>query len=249
MSALEPALATHGLGWLILAASLAGLVRGFTGFGTALVFMPVAGAVVPPFWALVVLVVMDSIGPLPNLPRALRDGSPREVARVMGGVIVGLPMGVWLLDRLPVTVFQWAVSVLALALVAILLCGWRYRGPHGPVVSGAAGWVSGFLGGSTGLGGPPVVLYYMASGLPAVQLRGNFLLFFVGINAAFLVTLAVMGHLALAAAVLGLVLVPPFLLANILGAAMFRPEREALYRGVAFGIITLAALSGMPVWR
>ena len=85
MSALETALATHGLGWLILAASLAGLVRGFTGFGTALVFMPVAGAVVPPFWALVVLVVMDSIGPLPNLPRALRDGSPREVARVMGG--------------------------------------------------------------------------------------------------------------------------------------------------------------------
>lgn len=35
--------ATPGLIWLLLAISVAGIVRGFTGFGTALVFVPVAG--------------------------------------------------------------------------------------------------------------------------------------------------------------------------------------------------------------
>ncbi len=249
MSALDAALATPGLGWLILAACAAGIVRGFTGFGTALMFMPVAGALVSPFWALVMLVVMDSIGPLPTVPRAFRDGAPREVARLMGGVILGLPMGLWLLDRVPVTAFQWAVSGVALMLVAVLMSGWRYRGPRGTVVSGVTGWVSGFLGGSTGLGGPPVVLYYMASGLPARVLRGNFQLFFVGTNAAFLAVLAAMGHLAVAALVLGLMMVPPFLLANLVGAAMFRPERERLYRLAAYGLITLAALAGLPIWR
>ena len=46
--ALAQALALPGLPWLVLAATLAGLVRGFSGFGSGLVYMPIAGAVLPP---------------------------------------------------------------------------------------------------------------------------------------------------------------------------------------------------------
>lgn len=46
--ALAGVLATPGLVWLILTISVAGIVRGFTGFGTALVFVPVAGMFLPP---------------------------------------------------------------------------------------------------------------------------------------------------------------------------------------------------------
>ena len=37
------------MGWLILAALLAGLVRGFSGFGTAMVFLPIASQYLTPF--------------------------------------------------------------------------------------------------------------------------------------------------------------------------------------------------------
>lgn len=248
MSVLQDALATPGLPWLVLVTVAAGLVRGFTGFGTAMVFMPAAAILVPPFWALAILVVMDFLGPLPNLPRALRDGAPREVARLVGGLIVGLPLGIWLLDAVPVSVFQWAVSLVTLALLVLLVSGWRYRGARGPALSGAAGGLSGFLAGSTGLGGPPVILYYMASGLPAAVLRGNLLLYFVALNLAFLATLTLTGHLAATAVALGLILVPPFLLANVAGAAMFRPERETIYRRAAYTVIAVAAVSGFPIW-
>ena len=248
MTALEAALATPGLGWLLLAAAMSGLVRGFTGFGTALVFVPVAALVVPPFWVLTLLVVMDFIGPLPSLPRAFRDGSPRELLRLCGGMAVGLPLGLWVLGHLPVEVFQWSVSLLALALLGLLIGGWRYRGPRGGAVPFATGGVSGFLGGSTGIGGPPVILFYMASGLPAAMMRGNFLIYFVTTSIAMLVALGLMGHLSVTAIVLGLVMVPPFMLASIAGAAMFRPEGETLYRRVAYALIALAALAGLPVW-
>ena len=249
MSAVEAALATPGLGWLLIATVLAGLVRGFTGFGTALVFVPMAATVIPPIWVITVYVVMDFIGPLPNLPRAFRDGSPRELLRLCGGMVVGLPLGRWVLARVPVDGCQWTVALRVMALLALLIGGWRYRGPRGGAVPVATGGLSGFLGGSTGMSGPPVILFYMASDLPAATIRGNFMIYFVASNIMMMLTLWLMGHLAATAVMLGLIMTPPFMLANIAGAAMFRPEGETLYRRVAYLLIALAALAGLPVWQ
>ena len=66
---LAEAVALDGLD-LVLAAFLAGLIRGFSGFGSAVVFLPVAGQFVSPIWALSILVVMDLFGPLPLLRAA-----------------------------------------------------------------------------------------------------------------------------------------------------------------------------------
>ena len=76
---LAQAMALEGVWLLGLATVLAGLVRGFTGFGSGLVYMPLAALVLPPAQAVAVLVLMDMIGPLPQIPRALRDGAPRDM--------------------------------------------------------------------------------------------------------------------------------------------------------------------------
>jgi hypothetical protein len=41
----------------------------------------------------------------------------------------------------------------------------------------------------------------------------------------------------------------PYLLGNWLGAALFRPELELLYRRVAYAIIAASAILGLPVWE
>ena len=61
------ALQFEGLYWLIFAAVVAGLVRGFSGFRTNLVFLPLSGQFLPPFWALLTLVMMNLIGPASQL--------------------------------------------------------------------------------------------------------------------------------------------------------------------------------------
>ena len=65
------ALAVPGIAWVFGAAFVAGLVRGFAGFGTAMIFLPIATQMLEPVWAVIVLILMDVIGPLPALPRAL----------------------------------------------------------------------------------------------------------------------------------------------------------------------------------
>lgn len=248
MSLAADALAQPGAVWLALAALLAGAVRGFAGFGSGLVFMPVAGAVLPPAQAVVALVVMDVLGPVPNLPNALRTGDLREIGRLGLGMAAGLPLGLAALVWVAPETFRWGVSLIALATVAALATGRAWRGRRGPAATGGAGFLSGIVGGATGLPGPPVILYYMASDMPPAQVRANLTMFLVMVDIGLVSLLAATGQLHPAAAVTGLLLLLPFSLANFVGSRLFRPDRARAYRMVGLGLIVAAALAGLPVW-
>lgn len=236
-----------GLVWLLAAALVAGLVRGFSGFGTALVFLPVAGRILNPVEALTVLLAMDLIGPLPNVPRALRDTHLPDLARLGAGMVVALPIGLWMLTAMPPDVFRTAVSLISLVMLVLLSSGLRYRGRLSPPVVVAAGAAGGILGGAAGLPGPPVILLYMASTLQAAAIRATLLLYLVIVDVASLGILGLYGRLEAGALALGLMLAAPYLLANVAGAAMFRPQHGRLYRGVAYAIIAASALTGLPL--
>ena len=142
------ALQFEGLYWLVFAAVVAGLVRGFSGFGTNLVFLPFAGQFLPPFWALLTLVMMDLIGPLPNLPQARRDGHPRAVLIMMLGVVCALPLGLLLLRQMDPLLFRYLVSTTAMAVPISLMLGLRLNaGALRPRNLFGAGVCGGFLGG------------------------------------------------------------------------------------------------------
>ena len=248
MEVFEQIFAIEGLGYIVGAVCVAGMVRGFAGFGTALVFMPVASQFVPPVWALTAMVLFDVVGPLPNVPRALRDGHPKDVLRLAAGLCMGLPLGVYFLSTMAPELFRYIVSGLSLMMLILLVGGVRYRGVlTKPLIYGTGG-LGGFLGGVSGLAGPPVIMLYMASTHPAKVIRANTTLFLILADMAMLVLFAIWGLLHPVAMLLGVTLFVPYTLANVLGAAMFKPERETVYRRIAYIIIAVSALSGLPIW-
>ena len=64
----------------------------------------------------------------------------------------------------------------------------------------------------------------------------------------FWIWLLLMGLLDARALVIGLIITIPYLLANLVGAAIFRPEAEKTYRYVAYAIIGVSAIRGLPIW-
>lgn len=241
-------LATEGLPWIIAAAFVASMVRGFSGFGTAMVYLPVAGQFLPPVWALVTLTVMDLVGPLPVLPKVWKDVHKRDLGRMFLGVVVTLPIGVAVLLAIDPQIFRYAVSFVALALLVVLVGGFRYSGTvRGSAVVGIGG-ASGFLGGVAGLPGPPVILFYMASPHGPATIRANTMVFLLGFDVLLLGILGLEGSLTLTPIALGLVLIVPTMLGVLVGGAIFRPEYEKSYRAVAYVIIAVSAISGLPFW-
>ena len=241
-------LAIPGLGWLALGTFIAGVVRGFTGFGTALVYLPIAGLFLSPIWALTVLVVMDILGPLPTLPRAWRDGEPVAVAKLWIGMIVALPLGLMVLYTVRPEVFRYAVCIASLVVPFLLSSGLRYRREAGTKMLVGTGLASGFLGGVAGVPGPPVILLFLASTRPAQLIRGNISMYLVAFDATLMALLFFQGRMEFVPVVLGLVLVVPNLLGNLAGTAMFHPDRQHIYRIVGYTVTVAAALAGLPLW-
>jgi hypothetical protein len=237
-----------GLAVLLCAAFLGGIVRGFSGFGTALIFLPIATPYLGPFGALIGLTIMDIFGPLPNLRRAWREVDRGDLTRLVAGCALILPLGLWVLTQVDPNVFRYAVSLLALAMLAILILGLRYHGPVGRAMVAGIGCAAGFLGGVAGLPGPAVILFYMSRPLPVAVIRATILLFLFAFDFLLLGYLTGMGRVTPMAALLGLILAIPNLIGNGLGGKLFRPEYERLYRAAAYAAIALAALSGLPLW-
>lgn len=243
-----PGLSPGDLLWLGATAVLAGLVRGFSGFGTALVYVPLASLVLPPLQVIVTMTVMDLIGPLPLVPRALRDGRPRQAVVMAAAAALALLPGLQALDRLPGEGFRWLVAGLCLLTVALMASGWRWRGRMGAPRLLGVGALSGFLGGVSGLPGPPVILAFMAQPLPAATIRATILLYLVFWDALFGAVLFATGRLSAGPLILGAALIAPYLAANVAGARLFRPGRERAWRAVAYAVIAGAATLALPVW-
>lgn len=248
MNMLWQALSFEGLPVLILAVSAAGLVRGFAGFGTAMVFVPIAALVVEPIHAILMMLAFDLLGPLALLPRAWRDGEPRDVGLLGIGAIIGLPFGVYLLTQLDPVVFRWMISILALSLLVLLVSGWRYRNPLNGLMTAVVGVISGFLCGVAALPGPPVIMSYMSSPRSPQVIRGNMIMYLFLADILAFIIFVIKGLVVALPIAIGLLLAVPYAIAGMLGQRIFNPDKEHIYRRVAYAMIAFSALAGLPIW-
>jgi uncharacterized membrane protein YfcA len=239
-------IALEGLPLLLVAALVAGLVRGFAGFGTAMIFLPVAGQFLSPVAAIAALTVMDFFGPLPIVKRAWNDADRPDLGRLAVGMALTLPIALWALSMIDPQVFRFLVSGLSLGLLVVLGLGVRYRGVVRPAFVYGIGGLGGITGGLVGIPGPPVILFYMASPHSPSVIRANNLLYLLLFDTAILAMLAVYDALTIQAIAIGLFLVPAIVIGNMIGARLFNPEKEKTYRSIAFVIIGISALMGLP---
>src|ERR1700744_1223804 len=142
-------------------ALLSGIARGFSGFGSALIFMPLASSIAPPRLVAALLLVIDFIAAAPLLPNAWRHADRKATAVMVAGAFVGVPIGTYFLVRLDPVTTRWIISGFVAALLVLLLSGWRYRGKEHTALSIGIGWLSGFCSGLAQTGGPPIVGYWL----------------------------------------------------------------------------------------
>lgn len=248
MDLIWQALSFDGLPILFLAVCLAGLVRGFAGFGTAMVFVPIAATVVSPVWTIIIMMVFDLFGPLVLLPRAWRDGEPRDVGLLGIGALIGLPIGVYFLIQIDPEMFRWLVSGLAILMLMLLASGWRYRNPLNAMMTSLVGLISGVMAGVAALPGPAVILSYMSSARRPEVIRGNTMMYLFLVDILSFVVFFIKGLLVAMPMMIGLVLAVPYSVVGIVGTRIFNPEKEHLYRRVAYCLIAGSAVLGLPIW-
>jgi uncharacterized membrane protein YfcA len=158
---------------LIPIAFAGSLVFGLTGFGSALVTIPLATHFVPLQFALALYALAD-------LTSALRIGfeNPKhavraEWTRLVPMILVGTALGVTLLVNLPRAAGMFALGAFVFGYALYSL--FRHESKH--VIAAAWAWVAGLAGGITstmfGAGGPPYAIYLSQRGLSKEQFRAT----------------------------------------------------------------------------
>jgi uncharacterized protein len=228
-------------------AFVAGTARGFSGFGAALIFMPLASSVAPPRLVAALLLIIDFIAAAPLLPNAWRIADRKAIAVMALGALVGVPIGTWLLSRLDPVATRWIISGFVIALLALLLSGWRYHGRDHSAVSVGIGTLSGFCSGLAQTGGPPIVGYWLGRPIETKIARANIMLFF-GASDVFSVVSYAVGGLITSDAIRTAPVVGPVYAAGVgLGALLFGRASETIFRSICYVLIALAVVTGLPL--
>lgn len=233
---------------MLAAALLAGLVRGFSGFGAALVFVPIAAALAGPKIAVASLWVMDTVPNLIIFLPALKKFEWRTIAPVAAGYAVTVWAGVWLLANTDPNVLRWAFSLAILVTVPILWSGWRYHGPRPFALSAAVGGMSGIMGGAAQMSGPPVLVYWLAGTDPAWRIRANTIVLFFALTVLSGTSMALNGLFVASTIVTGILCAPAFALGLFAGQRSFTRASESTYRRFAFVLILIVAIATLPLW-
>lgn len=242
------------MSWEILvalfAAFAAGTISGLTGFGLALISVPILLFVYEPRTVVLLSVVMSIVICADVVRDSFRDADRRIVIALVPPSFVGVVMGAEILrivDPLYIRLFVGAVVVFSAGLLLR-----EVRLPKAETRWGtlAAGFSSGALSTSTGLAAPPIVLLLASRNYAKHSFRGSSALYFLFMSVFGLVVLAARGLVETSDIPLSLILVPAAILGKVLGTSILKRVSETFFRKLTllFTFVTGALGLATAAW-
>nr|WP_277754066.1 sulfite exporter TauE/SafE family protein [Porphyrobacter sp. GA68] len=229
-----------------LTALAAAFVRGLTGFGLAIILVPVLALALSPVDAVLVANFVALFIGLSELRRLAGDAE-RTAWTIGLWVMLATAPGLMLLAATPPELARLLIALVALGSFLAVLTPVRAATVPGRAMTGVTGVTAGLLTGFAGMPGPPVIPYYVGRAIPRAAARASMLLIFTVAALAGLVSGWAIGVLEWRLAWLAAALFPLVLLGNWLGSLAFGKVSDRLWRSFVGLVLALAALAAL--WR
>jgi uncharacterized protein len=229
----------------LFSALLAGAVSGLTGFGLALISVPLLLFVYEPRTVIVITAVLSVIINLAVVWDSWRDADQRIVVALLPSALVGVIVGTEVLRTVDPDYIRLGVGIVVVFSALLLLRDVRLPGAGTRWGTVVAGSTSGALSTSTGLAGPPIVLLLASRGFPKRAFRGSSALYFLAMSLVGLAVLYIRGIFDADHVPLALALIPAAFLGKAIGTAMLKRISEGAFRVVTLGIVILTGTLGV----
>lgn len=237
LEAASTVLADWRLAGAIAATIVAGVMRGYSGFGTAVILAPVYSLLWGPRAGVPIMLLMELLVSVQLLPGAIKDADRRVVLPLGGAAALATPLGAWILLTADGESLRRFIGGFVLVFGLLLMSGWRYRGSRPLPLNLFVGTLAGLLKGSTGMSGPPVILYLLAGLEEAKRHRANLILFFATIAIVSVVPPLIGGLIDLPVLLRLAVLLPIMAISVPIGARLFHVIPDRLYRPCAMAVL------------
>lgn len=226
MDSFEP----ERLALAVLIGAIAGVIRGITGFGGAMVMSPPLALLLGPLVTVPVVLLLESVAAAPMLVQLRHLVRWRVIGPIIAMACLTVPLGTYVLVTADPLVMRRVIAGVVIVFSLLLLRGWRYAGKHRLATGLGLGAVSGTMVGATSMGGPPVILYLLAGPDPIDTTRANLTYFVGAISLAGVAVLALNGVLGLQGLGLAALLAPGYYLGMVAGTRLFSRFNDTRFR-------------------
>lgn len=226
---------------------LSALVRWLTGFGNALVAMPLLALILPMRVATPVVAATALVLGFAMLSQLRDDIDFRSVLWLVVFATIGVPIGLLLLRGANEGLVQILLAIVIAGFAVFTLAKprlWRIRGG---ISTALAGLTAGVLGGAYNANGPPVVIYATLRGWDPEKFKGTLQGFFIPANIVIVVGHIAGGFWTTEVVRLSLYSMLPIGLAMLVGAWLAPRIPASRFVWLVNGMLLVCA--GLLLWR
>ncbi len=217
-------------------------VLGTVGFGIGISTSPVLLLVFDPQTVVVVVNTVSLILFVLVIVKNRTDLQVREITPISIAGLAGVPVGVYVLGAVSAGTLRIAITVLILALTALIAVNVRGRLPSGGIIGLGVGFVVSLLINATGIGGPLIVLYALSRGWSRNAVRASLSLYFLVIETAGVAGYIIAGLLTRERAALVLITALPLVMGFWLATYLIGRMNEVVFRKAVLSVIAITSV-------
>lgn len=230
---------------LVLGAFAGAFVNGLTGFGTGMVALVFWLHAMPPVLAGPLVCACSVVAQLQALPSIWHAIDGRRLAPFVICGCIGVPLGTWLLTRLPVPTIKLGLGVLLVVYCIVMLRG-RVRAVYtteNRAFDGLVGLAGGILGGLAGLSGVLPTIWASLRGWSKDERRAIFQGFNLSVLALALISYAIAGLLDARFGWALLTALPATFAGSFIGQWLYRRLSDDMFGRIVLVVLLFAGVS------
>lgn len=219
----------------------AGIIRGFSGFGFAIIAALCLSLVYSPFDAVAIALTLDLLSSLCLVLGLNKQVNWRLLAMLSIGMLGAIPVSLFFISAISAHELKMMIAGLSFIAGALIMLNLRilWFNQRYALLAGA---VSGFSMTTASAGGPPLVLYLLNLSLKASELRATAILFFIFSSAASLLGLLYVNAVTAHSIHFSLALFPVAMIGNLIGKRLFNRYPDSSPRKTVAPILMGLAL-------
>jgi len=230
--------------FIVFTVFIASIIRGFNGFGFSATCISGFSFILSAIEIVPIILILEVIISIFMVPYILNKIDWNFVLKLILGIIIGSPIGVYLLKYLPPDVTHLSVCVLIIFFSFLLMQGYLNKKINNNYGKFFTGIISGILNGLTTLGGMPVALFLLVTSIQPAIIRGSLAaLFFLTDTYAFALSFfAGIVDMTTIYRTLPLIIILP--IGVYMGDKFFVKSKEETYRKVVFYFLIFISIFG-----
>ena len=230
---------------IVFTVFIASIIRGFNGFGFSATCISGFSFILPAIEIVPIILILEVMISVFMIPYVWNKIDWNFVIKILIGIVVGSPIGLYLLKYLSAETTHLSVCFIIIFFSILLMKGYSNQKLDNNYAKIFTGLVSGTLNGLTTLGGMPVALFLLITSIQPAIIRGSLaaLFFITDIYAFILGFFAGIVDETTIYRTIPLIIVLP--LGVYIGDNFFVKSKEATYRKVVFYFLILISIFGI----